>query len=383
MAFLSSARFSVDDDVLSNGEVRSSTSGAHDILHSELSYSIGYSPSPLSIPLPLATELISSEDKDEQKEFKTQYVALEGDQFAKFSTLSCFQKDRRVYYKNVYMLSVAFLLMVGVHDGLVGIESTINVDVGLVTLAIENTVFVFSVILAPAVIWLLGLRNTLLLACALQLGYVSSNYLLSYFTLVPGAIIGGFSLANAWVAANLYVSISANNLAASLNLDPNVVLGKLTAIFYTFKAVSLLFGNFISSAVFFSRDEVNCNTAAGSRNQTSNLMMTMLNYTNSSAGVCSCEISSGIRDDTRYILISIFAFGGILSMLVLLFGVGSLPKLIVDNDELRARIYRYLKKSVASIIKINFRTKGGLLIPLFSLEGLLAGYYLGTFTTVS
>jgi len=61
----------------------------------------------------------------------------------------------------------------------------------------------------------------------------------------------------------------------------------------------------------------------------------------------------------------------------------SLPKLIADNDELCKRIYHYLKKSVASIIEINFRTKGGLLIPLFSLEGLLAGYYLGTFTTVS
>ena len=289
---------------------------------------------------------------------------------------------RRVHYKNVYMLSIAFLLIVGVHDGLVGIESTINVDAGLVTLAIENIVFVFSVVVAPAMIWLLGLRNTLLLACALQIGYVCSNYLLSYFTLVPGAIIGGFSLAIAWVAANLYVSISANNLAASANLESNVVLGKLIGIFYTFLAVSVFVGNLISSTVFFGRDEVNCNND-GSRNQSmdnsSNSMIA--NFT--SAGVCSCEIASGIREDTRYILISIYVFGGILSMIVLFFGVGSLPRLIADSDELHTRIYRYLKKSVVSIIKINFRTKGGLLIPLFLLEGLLAGYYLGTFTTVS
>ena len=385
MAFLSSARFSVDDDVLSEGEDCRSTSGVNDSLHSELAYSVGYSPPPSSIPLTLATEFSSYRDKDEEKELKTEYVAVEGTgtPSTKLSTLSCCQKDKRVYYKNVYMLSIAFLLLVGVHDGLVGIESTINVDVGLVTLAIENVVFVFSVIVAPAVIWLLGLRNTLLLACVLQIGYVCSNYIRSYFTLVPGAIIGGFSLAIAWVAANLYVSISANNLAASARLEPNVVLGKLIGIFYTFLAVSLLVGNLISSAVFFGRDEVNCDNDGmmpGSSNQSlDNSSSSMI----SNAGECSCEITSGIRDNTRYILISIFVFGGILSIVVLLFGVGSLPRLIADSDELRARVYRYLKKSVASIIKINFRTKGGLLIPLFSLEGLLAGYYLGTFTTVS
>jgi len=41
------------------------------------------------------------------------------------------------------------------------------------------------------------------------------------------------------------------SFASSANLEPNVVLGKLIGIFYTFLAVSLFVGNLISSAVFF------------------------------------------------------------------------------------------------------------------------------------
>ena len=138
------------------------------------------------------------------------------------------------------------------------VQTTLNADHGLVTLAVENTLFVCSVVLAPAVIWLLGILNTMVVATVLQVGYVASNYLRSYYTLIPGAVIGGFSLRIVWVTANLYLAITATNLSATVNVKPTVVIGRFNGIFYMFVSLGLMTGNI--SLVYFTFDvETGCN----------------------------------------------------------------------------------------------------------------------------
>jgi len=345
-------------------------------LEGSLAYSIGYqspSQSPVHINLhptstyaTIATQSIKAEDE----KLEGDYVSVESFPYTNLSLLKCCQRDKRTYYKNVYMLSVVFLLLIGSHYGLVGIQSSINSDLGLVTLAILNSIFVASVTIAPAVIWLLGVKNAMLLACVLQVAYVTTNYYFDYITLVPGAVIGGLSLGIVWVTANLYVSITATNLASTINVKPTIVIGKFGGIFYMFIALSLTIGNMISSVFFIAKGEGNC-------------MDVGKNMTNSSVSICACQIE-GLQDDvTRYILVSIYGVFDLLAIVVLLLGVGNLPRLVTDTGELRSRVVRFLKHSVLSIIQVHLRTRVTWLIPLFMLEGLEASYYLGTFTTVS
>ena len=340
-------------------------------LEGSLVYSIGYqSPVHISLHQPSTYATIATQSiKVEDEKFEGDYVSVENFPFSNLSLLRCCQRDKRTYYKNIYMLSIVFLLLIGAHYGLVGIQSTINSREGLVTLAILNSLFVASVTIAPAVIWLLGIRNAMLLACVLQVAYVTTNYLFDYGTLVPGAVVGGFSLGIVWVTANLYVSITATNLASTINIKPTVVIGKFGGIFYMFIALSLMVGNMISSIFFAIKDEGNC-----IRNTT-----VMLNHSN----ICTCQIGGGFDDVTRYILVSIYGVFDLLAIVVLLLGVGSLPRLVTDNGELRTRVVRYLKHSVLSIAQVHLQTRVTWLIPLFMLEGLEASYYLGTFTTVS
>ena len=343
-----------------------------DVQNRNLEYSIGYNlPVDLHPSLHPVTDILATVESPEERTLKTDYVEADGVVFARLSLLNCCQRDRRIYYKNVYMLSTVFLLVIGSHYGLVGIQSSINSDLGLVTLAILNATFVVSIVIAPAVIWLLGIRSAMLAACVAQFLYIISNYLLSFYTMIPGAVIGGFSLGIIWITANLYISITASNLAKLISMKTTTIIGKFGGIFYMFIAISLMIGNCISSAFLFARDEGACTY--------SNITM----VANITASACLCETDSGFQDVTRLFLVSIYGLGDLLAIAVLLIGVSSLPRLVTDSDELRARILRYLKYSVLSIVQVNLSTKAGWLIPLFVLEGLEASYYLGAFTIVS
>ena len=351
----------------------------NDDLETSLPYSVGYESFDESFTAPLGNSLQSPLKNipsivlsDEQK-VDSGYVPVKTMPFKQLSWLKCCYYDRRTYYKNIYMLSIVFVLLIGAHHGLVGIQTTLNANHGLVTLAVENTLFVCSVVIAPAVIWLLGIRNTMVVATVLQVGYVASNYSRSYYTLIPGAIIGGFSLGIVWVTANLYLAITATNLSATINVKPTVVIGRFNGIFYMFVSLGLMTGNIISSVYFTVDVGTSCD-------------LDRFNFTSSNISsllVCPCDVDSVINNTSRYILVSIFAMGNVIAIALLILTVGNVPRLVTDGGELRARIFRYLKYSLISILRVHFNTKASLMIPVFMLEGLQAGYYLGTFTTVS
>ena len=395
MALLSSAHFEKEDLLEALSLVRAESpeqlnplEGDNDnfetSLTSSLTYTLGYdrgnddSVVGSHVQVASVTEYAeqSLEQQEDDNQLSSEYVSVGSFPFEKFSLLRCCHKDRRAYYKNLYALSIVFFLVIGAHEGLVGIETTINSDQGLATLAVENVFLVLSVLIAPGVIWLLGIRGTMLLACVLQVGYITSNYLRSYYTLIPGAIIGGFSLGLLWVAANLYNSVTASTLASVVGAKPTVVIGKFGGVFYFFVSLSLMIGNLVSSALFTLKDEVNCG-----HNGATAIFDTALNM--SIFPTCSCDIETGIRELTRYVLVSIFAFGVLLAIILLVITVENVPRLVTNAGTLRGRIIYYFKSSIISILRIHFNTKAGLLIPVFMLEGLQAGYYLGTFTTVS
>ena len=368
------------DNVETDYEDTTDSLNINEDLETSLLYSMGYESFDESFTAPLQPSPLKtmpsqvSDDQNADQKFDAGYVPIKTIPFKQLSWLKCCYHDRRTYYKNVYTLSLVFVLLIGAHHGLVGIQTILNADHGLVTLAVENTLFVCSVVIAPAVIWLLGIRNTMVAATVLQVGYVASNAIRSYYTLIPGAIIGGFSIGVIWVTANLYLAITATNLSSTINAKPTVVTGRFNGIFYMFVSFGLMIGNIISSVYLTADVETSCDIDDG------------LNYTvgnGSTYPVCTCHINSEISDTSRYILVSIYAMGNIIAIALIIITVGNLPRLVTDGDELRRRILRYLKYSLISIVRVHCNTKASLMVPVFMLEGLQAGYYLGTFTTVS
>lgn len=395
MALLASGHFESEEDLseVRNVSIPSDASDHfdslevdYDNLENSLLYSLGYDNLSFTVSLQSPVQFVSTtEESEDDKQLRSEYLAVGAFPYETFSLLRCFQKDRRSYYKNLYALSIVFLFLIGAHEGLVGIQTTINSDKGLATLAVENAFLVASVVIAPAVIWLLGIRNTMLMCCVLQMGYVASSYIRQYYTLIPGAVIGGSSLGILWVAGHLYKSIIANTLAPIVGAKPTVVIGKFGGVFYLFISISLMIGNLISSILFTAKDIVNCGhsnimIATGGNSM---ILANISNESTSSFQVCSCDIVSGIQEKTRYILVSIYILFDALAMVLLFLTVENIPRLVNDSGRLRPRIIRYLKHSIFSIVRVHFNTKAGLLIPVFMLEGLQAGYYLGTFTTVS
>ena len=342
---------------------------------SSLAYSLGYGNS--SLEASLQSPVSATEKAEDHKNLTSKYVSVDIFPFEKFSIIRCCRRDRREYYKNIYALSLVFFLVIGAHEGLVGVQTTINLKYGLIFLAIENAFLVCTVVIAPAVIWLLGIRNTMLLGCTLQVGFVASNYLRELSTLIPGAVVGGFSIGILWVSASLYKSITATTVANIVGAKPTVVIGKFGGVFYFFVSISLMIGNLISSILFFSNDEDNCDVEESN----STISFTIAN--NNSVSVCSCDSGSGIGEITRLVLVSIYILGDILAIVLLLLTVKNIPRVVTDPNMLRTKMIHYLKNSVVSIARVQFSTKALFLIPVFLLEGLQTGYYLGTFSRVS
>ena len=376
MALLSSGHYLLDDSDLSvNSDTSSSPSEAEYDFESSLTYSLGYAHSSLEVPL--QSPVSPTEKAEDHKYLTSKYVSVDIFPFENFSIIRCCRRDRREYYKNIYALSLVFFLVIGAHEGLVGVQTTINIRKGLVFLAIENAFLVCAVVIAPAVIWLLGVRNTMLFACTLQVGLVASNYLREFYTLIPGAVVGGFSNGILWVSASLYKSITATTAATIVGAKPTVVIGKFDGVFYFFVSVSLLIGNLISSILFFTKNEDNCDV----EEENSTISLTITN--NDSFLVCSCNYVSGIEEITRIVLVSIYMAGDVLAIVLLLLTVKNIPRVVTDANMLRVKMIHYLKNSIVSIIRVQFNTKALFLIPVFLLEGLQKGYYLGTFTRVS
>ena len=377
MALLSSGYYNLLDDF--DLRVGSDTPGSHSEaecdFESSLTYGLGYADSSLEVPL--QSPVSPTEKAEDHKYLTSKYISVDIFPFEKFSIIRCCRRDRREYYKNIYALSLVFFLVIGAHEGLVSVQTTINGADGLVILAIENAFLVCTVVLAPAVIWLLGIRNTMLLACTLQVGFVASNNLRELYTLIPGAVVGGFSIGILWVSAGLYKSITATTVATIVGAKPTVVIGKFDGVFYFFVSISLLIGNLISSILFFTKDEDNCDV------EELNNTISITNASSDSISVCSCDSGSGIVVITRLVLVSIYMLGDILAIVLVLLTVKNIPRVVTDPNMLRAKMIHYLKNSIVSIARVQFSTKALFLIPVFLLEGLLKGYYLGTFTRVS
>ena len=117
-------------------------------------------------------------------------------------------KTRRWAYRNVYGLSIAFVVFYSALIGLRNLQSSINSAqaLGLVTLSLIYGMFILAGFVTPGFLKLFGTKYSLLFGCICHLIYNLSNYYPSWHTLVPASILIGFATGPIWAAANSHVA---------------------------------------------------------------------------------------------------------------------------------------------------------------------------------
>ena len=282
------------------------------------------------------------------------------------------RKSKRWAYKNVYGLSLAFVVLFTAFIGLQNLQSSINSagGLGLVTLSLLYTMFIAAGFITPGFLKLFGTKYSLLFGFICHLIYTLTNYYPSWYTLVPGSILIGFASGPIWAAASTHLAEVAVMVAPSLKKKQDYLISKFTGVFFFFFQFSQVPGNLASSLILFpyTEDVTNVN----------------LNVSNDSFDGEACNIltSQSFEEKYLYILVSVYVGFIVTSIVLLLIFVDRLP---TSNSffSTEKKLELYLKKPLIELLKVLKDVKMLLIAPMVVYNGMELAFAFGTFTEVS
>lgn len=283
------------------------------------------------------------------------------------------RKARRWAYRNVYGLSLGFVVFYSAFIGLQNLQSSINSaqGLGLVTLSLVYGMFILAGFITPGFLKLFGTKYSLLFGCICHLIYNLTNYYPSWYTLVPASILIGFATGPIWAAANSHLAEVAVAAATSMGKKQDYLISKFTGIFFFFFQFSQVPGNLASSLILFPYN--------GDDNLDAN---SMRNHSNDiDGGICDVLSSQSIDVKFLYILVSVYVGFIISSIVLLLVFVDRLP---TSNSFFSAekKFELYLKMPLIELLKVLKDVKMLLIAPMVVYGGMELAFAFGSFTEV-
>ena len=292
------------------------------------------------------------------------------------------RKSRRWAYKNVYGLSVAYVVLFTAFIGLQNLQSSINSagGLGLVTLSLLYAMFIAAGFVTPGFLKLFGTKYSLLFGFMCHLLYTLSNYYPSWYTLIPGSILIGFASAPLWAAASTHLAEVAVTVAPSLRKKQDYLISKFTGLFFFFFQFSQLPGNLASSLILFPyggpSDDLGVYSVTD-YNSSSNYSTFI-----EEEGVCTNLESGSFDVKFLYILVSVYVGFIVTSIIILLVFVDRLP---TSNSffSTEKKFELYLKNPLIDLFKVLKDTKMLLIAPMVVYNGMELAFAFGSFTEVS
>ena len=285
------------------------------------------------------------------------------------------RKSKRWAYKNVYGLSLAYVVLFTAFIGLQNLQSSINSagGLGLATLSLLYAMFIAAGFVTPGFLKLLGTKYSLLFGFICHLIYTLTNYYPSWYTLVPGSILIGFASGPLWAAASTHLAEVAVMVAPSLGKKQDYLISKFTGVFFFFFQFSQVPGNLASSLILFPYTE---DTTIDSD--------VNLNVSNDSSEGEACNIltSQSFNVKFLYILVSVYVGFIVTSIMLLLIFVDRLP---TSNSffSTEKKLELYLKKPLIELLKVLKDVKMLLIAPMVVYNGMELAFAFGTFTEVN
>ena len=280
------------------------------------------------------------------------------------------RKSRRWTNKNVYGLSVMYVVLFSAFIGLQNLQSSINSagGLGLVTLSLLYSSLIISGFFTPGFLKLFGTKYSLLFGCICHFIYTLTNYYPSWYTLVPASILIGFAFGPTWSAACTHLLKVAVIAAPSLGEKQDYLISKFTGIFFFIYQFSQVPGNLASSLILFPYDGED--------------FVTESNFSNDSSGeICNYLETATFDVKYLYMLVSVYVVFIITSIVLLLIFVDRLP---TNNSffSTEKKFQLYLKEPLIELLKVLKDKKMLLLAPMVVYNGMELAFAFGTFTEV-
>jgi len=283
------------------------------------------------------------------------------------------RKEKQRIYKNIILISVAFLFNFNAFQGLSRLQSSLHVDegMGVINSSLLYGALVLSCFFVPKLlINFIGHKWTIPLSFCGYVLWMAANGYPQWGTLAPASVIVGLCAAPLWTAQCAYFTIIGARFAKLTNEDANAVVTRFFGIFFFFFQLSGITGSVISATVL-QQDPVNISDEA-------------LQF----CGVNDCpgdgdgssndtDTESGIPDNTLWTMVGIYIGIAVAAILIVIFLVDNLPSVLAPKE-------KNLGKEILSMVLAtakNLRHKKQLiLIPLTMYSGFEQASYNAEFT---
>ena len=259
-------------------------------------------------------------------------------------------------YKNLLGIAISFLLVRGAFNATVSLQSSLNEQLGLVSLSVLYACFIFSIMCSSIVIGVVGTKYTTLICYVSFLLYILTNFFPDWYTLIPGCISLGLLLGPSWTSQFRHITTVASLYASNLNKDPSYYIALFNGIHTFFLKLGYSLGNLASSAVFFIGTDKE-------------------DFLNRSE-VCNNTEAATVDKTYKYILFSLFVVFNLVAMIIC--------SLFVDHIRVDVNVSGAVlfKKSILNTLKMFMNWKFLMILPMTILDGLVMAFALGTFTKV-
>lgn len=161
-----------------------------------------------------------------------------------------FKRRRRKIFKNLMVISLAFLFVFTAYQSLLNLQSSLNSNLGTGSLSIIYASLVFSCMFVPnVIIKTIGCKWTIFISIVIYALYMLANFYPSWSTLVPSSLVLGAATAPLWSAKCTYLTSLAVDYAQLTQQAREEVISRFFGIFFITFQSSQIWGNWLSSAM--------------------------------------------------------------------------------------------------------------------------------------
>ncbi|XP_028765570.1 UNC93-like protein 3 [Neltuma alba] len=153
--------------------------------------------------------------------------------------------------RDVYILSLSFLLIFLAYGAAQNLQSTLNTErnLGTISLGILYSSFTLFSLVSSLIVRVFGSNNALVLGTTGYWVFVAANLKPNWHTMVPASLYLGFSASIIWVGQGTYLTSTARDHARYWNLPEAAVIGHFNGIFWAIYALNQFVGNLLTFAL--------------------------------------------------------------------------------------------------------------------------------------
>ena len=267
------------------------------------------------------------------------------------------------YLKNCIIYIISAILQYSVANGTLNLLTSLaGKEMGFATLVVVY-VSSYMVILAPGSIKSLGCKTVIVIVNVGYLLFSIGNIKVEYYTLIPAAVFGGYSVGTVWVCGSTYLNILGVSYAQNHKTSANKMISYTNGISMFCFSSGMLLGSALASLILLPTREYDITRATNSSEE------------------CFIEPETLAESKFVYILRSTIIAMCIVSLILSVFFLDNLKEEKIERFKL-TDLLTNTKNSLIDIMKVFCRIRIVLIMPLLIADGIGIGYLPGIFSRV-